>query len=160
MATTSGLSSSAQNLTWRFLQAQMLGMHGTVAANFAVDRADLLLAIGVRFDDRVTGKLEAFARRARIVHIDIDPAEINKNKHSHNTVCADARPSLQARRGCTSGSKIGGALFTGAGGYECTIAGRCEQASDQARLTGSAMHACRRVLRLYCVESACALSSP
>jgi acetolactate synthase-1/2/3 large subunit len=97
MATTSGLSSSAQNLTWRFLQAQMLGMHGTVAANFAVDRADLLLAIGVRFDDRVTGKLEAFAARARIVHIDIDPAEINKNKHSHITVCADARPSLQAR---------------------------------------------------------------
>lgn len=74
---------------------QMLGMHGTVAANYAVDRSDLLLAVGVRFDDRVTGKLEAFAARARIVHIDIDPAEINKNKHSHVTVCADARPSLQ-----------------------------------------------------------------
>ena len=73
----------------------MLGMHGTVAANYAVDGADLLLAVGVRFDDRVTGKLEAFAARARIVHIDIDPAEINKNKHSHVTVCADARPSLQ-----------------------------------------------------------------
>ena len=73
----------------------MLGMHGTVAANYAVDKADLLLAIGVRFDDRVTGKLEAFAARARIVHIDIDPAEINKNKASHITVCANARPSLQ-----------------------------------------------------------------
>lgn len=73
----------------------MLGMHGTVAANYAVDKADLLLAIGVRFDDRVTGKLESFASRARIVHIDIDPAEINKNKASHITVCADAKPSLQ-----------------------------------------------------------------
>ncbi len=58
----------------------MLGMHGTVYANYAINEADLLLAFGVRFDDRVTGKLEAFASRARIVHIDIDPAEINKNK--------------------------------------------------------------------------------
>ena len=73
----------------------MLGMHGTVAANYAVDHADLLLAIGVRFDDRVTGKLESFAARARIVHVDIDPAEINKNKASHVTVCADAKPSLK-----------------------------------------------------------------
>ena len=79
----------------RLVCLQMLGMHGTVAANYAVDKADLLLAIGVRFDDRVTGKLEAFAARARIVHIDIDPAEINKNKVSHITVCANARPSLQ-----------------------------------------------------------------
>ena len=79
---------------------QMLGMHGTVAANYAIDKADLLLAIGVRFDDRVTGKLEAFAARARIVHIDIDPAEINKNKASHITVCADAKPSLQVTH-CT-----------------------------------------------------------
>ncbi|BDA51064.1 Acetolactate synthase 1, chloroplastic [Coccomyxa sp. Obi] len=77
------------------LALQMLGMHGTVAANYAVDHADLLLAIGVRFDDRVTGKLESFAARARIVHVDIDPAEINKNKASHVTVCADAKPSLK-----------------------------------------------------------------
>lgn len=62
------------------LALQMLGMHGTVYANYAINEADLLLAFGVRFDDRVTGKLEAFAARARIVHIDIDPAEINKNK--------------------------------------------------------------------------------
>jgi acetolactate synthase I/II/III large subunit len=78
------------------LALQMLGMHGTVAANYAVDGADLLLAIGVRFDDRVTGKLEAFAARARIVHIDIDPAEINKNKPSHITLTADSAPSLAA----------------------------------------------------------------
>lgn len=65
---------------------QMLGMHGTVFANFAVDQSDLLLAFGVRFDDRVTGKLETFAANARIVHIDIDPAELNKNKESFITV--------------------------------------------------------------------------
>ena len=73
----------------------MLGMHGTVVANYAVDHADLLLAFGVRFDDRVTGKLEAFATRARIVHIDIDPAEINKNKEAHISVCSDMTPTLK-----------------------------------------------------------------
>ncbi|AVX19919.1 acetolactate synthase, large subunit [Carboxydocella sporoproducens DSM 16521] len=57
----------------------MLGMHGTVAANFAVSHCDLLIAIGCRFDDRVTGKIEEFAPGARIIHIDIDPAEIGKN---------------------------------------------------------------------------------
>ena len=74
---------------------QMLGMHGTVSANFAVDEADLLLAFGVRFDDRVTGKLERFASKARIVHIDIDPAEINKNKQTHIMVCSDTRPAIK-----------------------------------------------------------------
>ncbi|HHX88074.1 MAG TPA: biosynthetic-type acetolactate synthase large subunit, partial [Firmicutes bacterium] len=57
----------------------MAGMHGTVAANYALMEADLILAAGVRFDDRVTGKLEKFAPRAKIIHIDIDPAEIGKN---------------------------------------------------------------------------------
>ncbi|KAG4960474.1 hypothetical protein AAZX31_13G224100 [Glycine max] len=74
---------------------QMLGMHGTVYANYAVDRADLLLAFGVRFDDRVTGKLEAFASRAKIVHIDIDSAEIGKNKQPHVSVCADLKLALK-----------------------------------------------------------------
>jgi len=60
-----------------------------------VDKSDLLLAFGVRFDDRVTGKLEAFASRAKIVHIDIDPAEIGKNKQPHVSICADIKPSLQ-----------------------------------------------------------------
>ena len=73
----------------------MLGMHGTVVANYAVDSADLLLAIGVRFDDRVTGKLEQFAARAKIVHIDIDPAEISKNKTAHIPVVAHSKPALQ-----------------------------------------------------------------
>ena len=78
---------------------QMLGMHGTVYANYAVDRSDLLLAFGVRFDDRVTGKLEAFASRAKIVHIDIDPAEIGKNKIPHVSICADMKVALEGING-------------------------------------------------------------
>ncbi|KAL5096673.1 hypothetical protein RYX36_001000 [Vicia faba] len=74
---------------------QMLGMHGTVYANYAVDKSDLLLAFGVRFDDRVTGKLEAFASRAKIVHIDIDSAEIGKNKQPHVSVCGDLKLALK-----------------------------------------------------------------
>ncbi|KAL1541791.1 Agglutinin-like protein 1 precursor [Salvia divinorum] len=74
---------------------QMLGMHGTVYANYSVDKSDLLLAFGVRFDDRVTGKLEAFASRAKIVHIDIDSAEIGKNKQPHVSICADIKLALQ-----------------------------------------------------------------
>jgi acetolactate synthase-1/2/3 large subunit len=89
------------------LALQMLGMHGTVFANYAVDQADLLLALGVRFDDRVTGKLEAFATRARIVHIDIDPAEICKNKEAHIPICAGgfARRGMGAE-GCRTGYRI------------------------------------------------------
>lgn len=77
------------------LSLQMLGMHGTVYANYSVDKSDLLLAFGVRFDDRVTGKLEAFASRAKIVHIDIDSAEIGKNKQPHVSVCADVKLALE-----------------------------------------------------------------
>lgn len=77
------------------LSLQMLGMHGTVYANYAVDKSDLLLAFGVRFDDRVTGKLESFASRAKIVHIDIDSAEIGKNKQPHISVCGDVKPALE-----------------------------------------------------------------
>ncbi|CAM0877607.1 unnamed protein product [Alopecurus aequalis] len=77
------------------LSLRMLGMHGTVYANYAVDKADLLLAFGVRFDDRVTGKIEAFASRSKIVHIDIDPAEIGKNKQPHVSICADVKIALQ-----------------------------------------------------------------
>lgn len=63
-----------------YLSLGMLGMHGTAYANFAIGNCDFLLAIGARFDDRVTGKLDEFACNAHIVHIDIDDAEINKNK--------------------------------------------------------------------------------
>lgn len=61
----------------------MLGMHGSKAANLAVQNCDLLIAIGARFDDRVTGKLDTFAPHAAVIHIDIDPAELNKLRHAH-----------------------------------------------------------------------------
>ncbi len=68
----------------------MLGMHGTRAANYAMDEADLIIAIGARFDDRVTGKLSEFAPRAKFIHIDIDPAEISKNVPAHIPIVGDA----------------------------------------------------------------------
>jgi acetolactate synthase-1/2/3 large subunit len=78
-----------------FLCLQMLGMHGTVFANYAVNEADLLLALGVRFDDRVTGKVSEFAKHGKIVHIDIDPSEINKNKAADLPIVGDVRLALQ-----------------------------------------------------------------
>lgn len=69
----------------------MLGMHGTRTANYAMDEADLIVAIGARFDDRVTGKLSEFAPRAKFVHIDVDPAEISKNVPAHIPIVGDAR---------------------------------------------------------------------
>src|SRR5579859_3106211 len=72
----------------------MLGMHGTRAANYAMDEADLIVAIGARFDDRVTGKLSEFAPRAKFIHIDIDPAEISKNVPAHIPIVGDARNIL------------------------------------------------------------------
>lgn len=74
----------------------MLGMHGTVYANYAVDQSDLLLAFGVRFDDRVTGKLEEFAKHGKIVHVDIDPSEIHKNKEAHIPIVTDVKSALVA----------------------------------------------------------------
>ena len=72
----------------------MLGMHGTRAANYAMDEADLIVAIGARFDDRITGKLSEFAPRAKFVHIDIDPAEISKNVPAHIPIVGDAKRIL------------------------------------------------------------------
>ncbi len=74
----------------------MLGMHGTVYANYAINEADLLLAFGVRFDDRVTGKVSEFARHGKIVHVDSDPSEIHKNKAAHIPIVADLREVLAA----------------------------------------------------------------
>src|SRR3954447_21782367 len=78
-----------------FLCLQMLGMHGTVYANYAINDADLLLALGVRFDDRVTGKVSEFAKHGKIVHIDIDSSEINKNKVAHIPIVSDVRHALK-----------------------------------------------------------------
>ena len=73
----------------------MLGMHGTAYANFAISECDLLIAVGARFDDRVTGKLEDFASQAQIIHIDIDPAEIGKNKIPNLAILGDVKKVLQ-----------------------------------------------------------------
>jgi acetolactate synthase-1/2/3 large subunit len=77
------------------LNLGMLGMHGTRSANYAVTESDLLIAIGARFDDRVTGKLDSFASHARIIHIDIDPAEIGKNKKVDVPIVGDVKSVLQ-----------------------------------------------------------------
>ncbi len=74
----------------------MVGMHGTYAANMATTECDLLLGIGVRFDDRVTGLLSDFASKAKVVHFDIDPAEINKNVLAHLRVIGDLKWSIPA----------------------------------------------------------------
>ncbi|MCW3007722.1 MAG: acetolactate synthase, large subunit, biosynthetic type, partial [Solirubrobacterales bacterium] len=72
----------------------MLGMHGTRTANYAIDEADLVVCVGARFDDRVTGKLSEFAPRAKFIHIDVDPAEISKNVPAHIPIVGDAKSVL------------------------------------------------------------------
>jgi acetolactate synthase I/II/III large subunit len=72
----------------------MLGMHGTAYANFAVSECDLLLAVGARFDDRVAGKLDEFAARAQVIHIDIDPAEVGKNRVPEVPIIGSVKPVL------------------------------------------------------------------
>ena len=74
----------------------MLGMHGSAYANYAVQECDLLIAVGARFDDRVTGKLKTFAPNAKIIHVDIDPASISKNVHVDIPVVGDAKEILAA----------------------------------------------------------------
>jgi acetolactate synthase-1/2/3 large subunit len=77
------------------LSLGMLGMHGTAYANFAVSECDLLIALGARFDDRVTGKLDEFACNAQVIHIDIDPAEVGKNRIPHVAIVGDIKDTLQ-----------------------------------------------------------------
>ncbi len=81
------------------LSLKWLGMHGTVYANNAVNEADLLLAIGVRFDDRVTGKVEKFCEHGTIVHIDIDNSELNKNKTVKLPILSDLKYALERVNG-------------------------------------------------------------
>ncbi|HBT50900.1 MAG TPA: acetolactate synthase large subunit [Petrotoga sp.] len=76
------------------LSLKMLGMHGTMYANYAISEADLIIGVGVRFDDRVTGKLETFAPHAKVIHIDIDPAEINKNVKVHIPIVGNVKNVL------------------------------------------------------------------
>jgi len=74
----------------------MLGMHGTVEANRAMHYADLIICVGARFDDRVTGKLSLFSPEAKVIHIDIDPASISKNRHAENPIVGDVKEVLQS----------------------------------------------------------------
>lgn len=76
------------------LSVGMLGMHGTAYANYAVSECDLLIAVGARFDDRVTGKLDEFASRAKVIHIDVDPAEVGKNRAPEVPIVGDVRHVL------------------------------------------------------------------
>ena len=77
------------------LSLGMLGMHGTKYANYAISYSDLIIAIGARFDDRITGRLDAFAPHAKVIHIDIDPAEIGKNVRVHYPLNGDVRAVLK-----------------------------------------------------------------
>ncbi|MEQ8236579.1 MAG: biosynthetic-type acetolactate synthase large subunit [Syntrophomonadaceae bacterium] len=79
-----------------YLSLGMLGMHGTRYANYAIGECDVLIAVGVRFDDRVTGKLETFAPNAKVIHIDIDAAEIGKNKGVDIPIVGDVKEAIQA----------------------------------------------------------------
>ena len=77
------------------LSVGMLGMHGSAYANYAVSECDLLIAVGARFDDRVTGKLDEFASNAKVIHIDIDPAEVGKNRTPEVPIVGDVRHVLE-----------------------------------------------------------------
>ena len=90
------------------LSVGMLGMHGTAYANFAVTECDLLIACGARFDDRVTGRLDSFAPRAQVIHIDIDAAEVGKNRTPQVPVVADVREALEAMVAASAGETSGG----------------------------------------------------
>ena len=79
-----------------YLSLGMLGMHGTAYANFAVQGCDLLIAVGARFDDRVTGRLDKFAPEAKVIHIDIDPAEVGKNRTPEVPIVGDVKDVLPA----------------------------------------------------------------
>lgn len=87
---------------------QMLGMHGTVFANYAVDQADLLVALGVRFDDRVTGKLDAFAARARIVHIGEGGTGLRRVEHTGSQVAMEPEPVARVAAGGGQAGRRGG----------------------------------------------------
>ena len=91
--TTTLMGKGAYN-EYDHLSLGMLGMHGTAYANFAVSECDLLLAIGARFDDRVTGKLDEFACDAEVIHIDIDPAEVSKNRCPELAIIGDVKKTL------------------------------------------------------------------
>lgn len=92
-STIHGLSSIPSNHP---LFTGMLGMHGNYGPNIKQNECDVLIAIGMRFDDRVTGNLDKYVKQAKVIHIEIDPSEINKNVYAHVPILADARMALEA----------------------------------------------------------------
>lgn len=92
-STLMGLSAFPSNHP---LYVGMLGMHGNYGANIKTNECDLLIAVGMRFDDRVTGDINTYAKQAKVIHIEIDPAEINKNVHADVPILSDARIALEA----------------------------------------------------------------
>jgi acetolactate synthase I/II/III large subunit len=100
VTTLKGMGSVAQDNAYYL---GMLGMHGTQAANFAVQQCDLLICLGARFDDRVTGNLQKFAADAKVIHVDIDPAEINKVRFAQVALLGDMQqilPAISSRTNC------------------------------------------------------------
>jgi acetolactate synthase I/II/III large subunit len=89
----------------------MPGMHGTVPAVYALQKSDLLVTLGARFDDRVTGKLDTFAPEAKVVHADIDPAEIGKNRHADVPIVGDARHVIDELIAAVSGTATGTSAY-------------------------------------------------
>ncbi|BCJ54584.1 acetolactate synthase [Actinoplanes sp. NBRC 14428] len=89
----------------------MPGMHGTVPAVYALQKADLLVTLGARFDDRVTGKLDSFAPEAKVVHADIDPAEIGKNRHADVPIVGDARHVIDELIAAVTGTATGASAY-------------------------------------------------
>jgi acetolactate synthase-1/2/3 large subunit len=89
----------------------MPGMHGTVPAVYALQKSDLLVTLGARFDDRVTGKLDSFAPDAKVVHADIDPAEIGKNRHADVPIVGDARHVIDELIAAVSGTAGGAGSY-------------------------------------------------
>ncbi len=77
------------------LHTGMLGMHGNYGPNIKTNECDILIAIGMRFDDRVTGNLDKYAKQATVIHIEIDPSEVNKNVYAHVPIIADAKQAIQ-----------------------------------------------------------------
>ena len=90
--TIMGLSAMA---TDHPLNVGMLGMHGNYAPNVLTNECDVLVAVGMRFDDRVTGRLDGYAKQAKVIHVELDPAEINKNVHAHIPLLGDAKEVLE-----------------------------------------------------------------
>ena len=113
------------------LSMGMLGMHGTYAANMAISHCDLILAVGARFDDRVTGKIDEFAPHAKIVHVDIDPTSIQKNVPVDIPIVGDLGDVLKKMIKLVKGTKEATAYRGKIAPWRTQIRSRCTYLSNQ-----------------------------